>query len=357
MKLWQRYVLREQTKVFLFFLFLSFTLYAILDYSAHMDDFFKERHLQVMDLLTYYLAHFVKRLDLLLPLSLLMATIHVLTKMNLRREWLVLELSGLPRRTILLPCLWLILAMTAVSYLNTEFFLPQALRGIDTFHAAHFKHSHRARRSELIHLLILRDQSKLIYQSYDPEKNALFDVLWIRSLNDIWRMKFLSADPNHPDAEFVDHLVRSPSHVLEKVQSERHWHFDDLKWHPKMGEKSFIPFEYRSLTQLARLALHSPHVTPYEIPKIWTQLYTKAAVPWLSLLAFLGIVPFCLGEMRKSRLALTYGIGLFGLFAFSMLLDAAVILGEHGTVRPLIAIGLPFLLVGGPLTWRFFRAI
>ena len=87
-------------------------------------------------------------------------------------------------------------ACCILTYLNFEYFHPSALRHIEDFRVAHFPWQPYGQRRELIHLIPLKDDSKLIYQSFDKENNVLFDVLWIKSMDDVWRIKYLSADPS-----------------------------------------------------------------------------------------------------------------------------------------------------------------
>lgn len=355
MKLWQRYFFQEIFKVFFFFLFSFFFLYSLLEYSTHMDDFFKDKHFQIGELLGYYGNQFLKRADLLLPLALLIATIKVLTTLNTRREWMVLLVAGLSTRRLLQPFFAVAFLSCLFNFLNFEFLLPRALLQIDEFHATHFKHSHRAQRKELIHLLSLRDNSKLIYQSYDSEKDALFDVVWIRSPDDIWRMKFLSADPAKPIAQYVDHLTRNREGLLEKSESHELYRFNNLKWHPRMTGKSFIPFESRSLKNLFHLAFKDKSTTAYEFPKIITQLCFKSVIPFIAFIIVLFIAPICLTFSRHLNLFLIYALSLFGLLSCYMVMDSLVTLGENTVISPLIAAFLPLTILGVISTWNFLR--
>jgi len=350
MKIWRRYIFREIFKVFFFFLACFFSLYSLLDYSIHSSDFYS-----VSDFFGYYRDIFLKRADLLLPLALLIASIKVLTTMNARREWMVLQAGGIKTRKLLSPFFAAALLCSLFTWADFEFFLPSALQRIDDFHANPLKHSRRGKRRELIHLLTLKDNSKLIYQSYDAAKESLFDVLWIRSQDDIWRMKFLSANPATPTAEFVDHLKRNKDGFLEKVESFPKYHFIELKWRPNMLGKSIVPFEHRSIRQLYRLLMHARETTPYETPKIWTQLCYKIADPLLSFLLLLGLIPFCIAFSRSSPLFVIYAAGLFSLFAIYMFLDAAVIFGEHAVISPVASIFAPFILCATLFTWRFIK--
>lgn len=322
-----------------------------------MDDFFKDNQFQFLDLLRYYSNQFIKRADLLLPLALLIASIKVLSTLNTRREWMVLQVAGLKNRRLLRPFFAVAMFCSLFNLANFEFFLPKALAEIDEFHATHFKHSHRAQRKELIHLLSLKDNSKLIYQSFDASKGALFDVLWVRSADDIWRMKFLNANPNEPIAEYVDHLTRNNQGFLEKSESHDFYRFKDLKWQPTMTGNSFVPFENRSLKELYHLAFCSTTTTSYEYPKIITQLCFKCSIPLLAFAVVAAVAPACLAFSRQLNLFLVYALGLLGLLACYMIMDSMVTLGENSIISPLIAVFAPLTIIGTISTWKFLQKI
>jgi len=54
MKLYQRYLTKEVLKFFFLFLFTSYLLFSIFDYSMHLQAIVKSKNLLVSDLLIYY---------------------------------------------------------------------------------------------------------------------------------------------------------------------------------------------------------------------------------------------------------------------------------------------------------------
>jgi lipopolysaccharide export system permease protein len=354
-KIWERYFFRELLKVFFLFLFGFYFLYAVLDYSAHMQDFIKDRHIQFSDLCLYYLYQFIKRADLLLPLALLVSTIKVLCTFNARSELVAFQTAGLPLKTLLRPFFLLAAVCTLFNYVNFEFLAPKSLTFLDQFHDAHFKHSHRGKRKEPFHALYLKDGSKLVYQTYDATKDAFFDVLWIRSSDDIWRIKHLKADPNQPLAEHVDHLVRTKDGFFEKAESFDSQLLTQLKWQRDMTRNQFVPFENRSLSALYRLYFRKDSTSSYDGAQILTHFNFKLAMPLLSLLVVVACAPFCVRYSRKTSVFFIYALALFGFLAFFTLMDAAVILGENHVTSPLIAIFAPFALCSGAFIWKFAK--
>lgn len=353
MKHWQLYFFREIFKVFFFFLFGFFFLYSLIEYASHMDDFLKNETIEINATLLYYLNQFLKRLDFLLPMALLLSTIKVLTTLNIRNEWTVFQVAGLSTRKLLYPFFIVASLCTMFLWANFEYFLPTALKNIDEFRVNHFHGSHLTKRRELIHMIPLKDNSKLLYQSYLSEKHLLFDVLWIKSTSEIWRMKYLNSDPTNPTAYYVDHLVRSSSGILEKKESYPSLLLTDLKWHPRMARKGLVPFDQRKISDLIQL-VKDRKVAPYEIPKIKTALLFKIGIPLLAPLIVMGLAPVCLFFSRHRSLFLIYAVALFGLFAFYMLVDSLTTLSDHGLFSPLLATLFPLSILASVLGWRFW---
>lgn len=343
-RIWQRYLLKEIFKIFSLFLGCFFFLYSLIDYSLHMQDFIVDKTIQVSHIITYYLFQFIKRASLLLPLSLLIATLKTLFTMNAKGELIALQASGLSLRKILSPFFFLATLSMLFNLISSEWILPSSLNYLDQFRENHFKHSHRGNRKEPIHVLTLKDRSKIIYRLEDREKKLFCDVFWVRSSDEIWRMQSLSSDPKQPIGFFVDHLLRNPEGYLEKQESFDTYHFSDFKWEKDRIGKGQIPLENRKISQLYRL-LFDPKITSnYERGEILTHLLFKCMSPLISFIVILAAAPFCLKHSRQLPIFFTYTICLFGFVAFFALMDAAVILGENQVLPPSFSILFPVLV-------------
>ncbi|MCK4935100.1 MAG: LptF/LptG family permease, partial [Simkaniaceae bacterium] len=77
-KIWQRYLFLSLLKVFFLILLGFFLLYTLMDYSLHMQEFTNASSASFNKIIVYYGLQFIKRLELLLPLTLLISSIHIL---------------------------------------------------------------------------------------------------------------------------------------------------------------------------------------------------------------------------------------------------------------------------------------
>jgi lipopolysaccharide export system permease protein len=352
--IWERYFFKEILKIFSLFLFSFFFLYALLDYSTHMQDFTRDSAIQFSDILIYYTHQFIKRASLLIPLGLMVASIKVLSSLNQSRELVALQTAGLKLNTLLKPFLIFAAAASLFNYASAEFFLPSSLNYADDFHRSHFRHSFRGYRKEPMHVLHLKDQSRLIYQTYNSEKDLFFDVIWLISPEEIWRMKYLKADPKDPVGYFVDHLKRRQDGLMEKAASFENYRFEALKWRQEMTQKGHVPIENKSLSDLVSL-FYKKGVSSYAKPEILTQFLFKSVTPLLPLLAVIAVAPFCVQYSRKTPLFFIYAAALFGFLSIFALLNAGVILGENQVLHPLVAILLPFCCIASLFGWNFAK--
>lgn len=354
-KIWQRYLLAQFFKVFFLFLAGFFLLYSVLDYSTHMQDFIKDKRIQVTDLFLYYGYQFIKRSDLLLPLALLVAVIKVLTTLNTSRELIALQAAGLRIKTIFRPFFLVALVCSLFVLISEEWILPQSLNYLDKFRETHFRHSFKGKRKDPFFVLHLKDNSKLVYKEYLLDKEIFFDVFWIRSFDDIWRIKELRADPKNPIGKYVDHLTRNNDGFFEKKESFETCRIPTLKWQTNLPRKGIIPMENRKISQLYRLLFVNDATTKYQAGEIATHFYYKIAIPWVSFLALIGISPYCIRYTRTSSGLILYATGVFSLIAFFMLIDACAILGENQKIYPLAAIALPFVLSLLCCGWKYAK--
>jgi lipopolysaccharide export system permease protein len=356
--IWKRYLLHEILKVFFLFLSCFFFLYALIDYSMHMQDFIVDKRIQISHIVIYYFFHFIKRADLLIPMALLISTLKVLFALNSRGELIALQASGLPRKKILRPFFFIGLVCVLFNLLSSELLLPSSLNFLDKFRQEHFKHYNRTgKRKEPVHVLRLKDRSKIIYQMVDPEKKLFQDVFWVRSVDEIWRMHSLSVDPENPIGFYVDHLKRDSEGNFEKVESFDQYRFAKFRWQPDPTGKGYTPLENRRLSELLHLLIQKTETTAYEYPQILTHFLFKAAMPFLSLLIVAAGAPFCLQYSRNPPIFLTYAIALFSFVAFFALMDAAVILGENLVVSPYLAILMPIGLCWIAFSFKYRKSI
>jgi len=347
-KIWQRYLLRQIGTTFLFILICLFVVFILLDFSIHGVRFLKRGATDGIDIFIYYFRLFAMHLELFLPLTFLLTTLKVLFDLNHHFELVALQMAGLSRKTLLRPFFLFAALLSLVCYINSQWFAPDAILSAQTFKTLHSKTKKRAPRSPL-QSIALPDDSELVYQSFDAEKQELFDVFWVRSSEDIWHMKFLRIDISPPQGHFIDHLIRKER--LEKSESFDARPFPELPMNPDTKPKAFIPFESRSLTTL----LHEAIYASSNKASVRTHLQYKLALPLLSLLGLLAIAPLTMRFSRDRPTLLIVALSLFGFLALKTLFDSLLILGENQVLPSWVAMWLPLLALFAYSIKRFAK--
>lgn len=354
--LWQRYFLREILKVFFLFLSCFCLLYILIDYSMHMQEILKNKSLSLLELIYYYAMILSKRCDLLLPLSILIATVKVLTSLNHKNELLALQTGGISLHALTRPFFFVGLLCVGMNYLNFEILTPKSLHYIDSFEQTFLKKRKLSKKpTPSIQALLLEDGSHFLYQSYDPIQKEFFDVFWIHSIDKLYHMKTLSLSPAFPLGTYVDLMKRNEQGRIQKVFSYPTYSFETLSLDLNMQNTLDRPIENRSISELFQIAQENSLYRHDSQEAIQTHLYFKILIPWLPIFVLIGAIPFCVHSTRHLPTFIIFSLTIFGYIAFFTIMDACVILGETQVITPfwaIFSVPIAFLALFGI---RFFR--
>lgn len=357
LKIWQRYFLKEVLKVFLLLITSFYGLYVLIDYSSRAGSF---RHLNLTsyEVFLYYLYTFVQRLDILIPFALLVSTIRTLINLNIQNELVALLAGGIKIRSILFPFLILGLFFTSTVFINSEFFLPKAMQGIRQIEDSNSLQD-KSRENLMVQTIPLQDRSSIIYQNFDSANRQFFDVYWLRSIDDIYHMKYLtinSDDENHLTGKFVDHLKRNSSGQLAVKESFPIRSFPEITFSTEQLLETLLPPNDQPLSKLWGQLPPIQGLLSDKEAQILTSFHHKLALPWLSILAVIGPIPFCLMFTRHLPVFFIYICSIFWLLSFYLLMNAALVIGQSQVIHPLAAIWPPIALTALFFYWRFIRS-
>lgn len=359
-KIWERYFLWEVCKSTLFFLFCFYGLYVLIDYASHSASFHRHHiKFQWLEVALYYFCEFAKRVEVLLPFALLIATIRTLSALNVHNELIALMSSGISMRTLMRPFVFLGLFCTFLMYLNIEIILPIAMKELKLIDDRRELQKAKHRQKAAAQHLSLEDESTVIFQRYDSSQNFFFDAYWIRSIDDVYRIKYLY--PNNltedriPTGKFVDHLVRDAQGQLVVMETLDTKAFPNMRFNDQILLETITSPEEESLSELWNKLPEAKPILNEKESRILSAFYQKLAMPWLCLLAIMGAAPFCVRITRNLPIFFIYAGSIFGLVAVYLILDAAVLLGERQALAPFWAIWPVFALIAFPLSWRFVR--
>ncbi|MBS0627023.1 MAG: LptF/LptG family permease, partial [Verrucomicrobia bacterium] len=268
-----------------------------------------------------------------------------------------LQASGLPLKKIFKPFFLLAVFCSFIGYCNEEVFIPKfSTHFTDPKHSRTKNPLKKLKRKQFT-MLSLADSSKLIYQNFDAEKDVFFDVYWIASFQDIWKMKYLNSNPEQPIGYYVDHIVRNKEGFLEKIESFEEKLIPSLKWNVELLNKKQSSVKHQKISQLTRLILANRGGSLHFRGEIETHLFHKLAMPLLSFLVLIGVIPFCVRYTRTPPLFMIYGPAIFSFVVFFTLTNAMTIIGENHVLPPYIAVFSPFILSLGLTCKKFYKLL
>lgn len=355
MKLWERYFVRELSKLVLLLLLCSYIIYSIMDYSLR-SKLFTGAEIPTSDLLIYYGWQFITRFDLLLPLALMLSTIRVLTSLNVHSELVALLAGGVRIRRLMRPFVVAALLFVLLIYANDEWVYPIAATSIERFEEQHIHHSSSSRKRSL-NVIRLDDNSKLLYQHYDLSKKRLFDTFWVRSPSEIYRAKEIYPHLTPPLGRYVDHLTRSEEGEYLCVGHYPELSLDEMAFNRGDLFAALAPAVNLSLTDLWRSRPERGQPLSDRDAQIETYLFKKLAMALLAVLAVLGPAPFCVRFGRRQPIFLIYGLSILSFVSFLTTMGAVEILGEEHVFSPALVMWTPVILCLALLAWPMRRLL
>jgi lipopolysaccharide export system permease protein len=352
--IWERYFLREMGKCFLLFLLSFYALYVLIDYSNHSHSF-QHYRFSFFELMRYYGHEFVVRMNVLVPFALLISCVKTLCSLNMHHELIALMASGIRLKRLLFPFIAFSLFFTGLIYLNGEIFQPNAMK----YHEQLDHQRARVKKTKYhyphIQQLMLKDGSSLIFQRYDPLAHEFFDLYWVRSIDDIYRIRDLKLQDAGAVGLGVEHLQRDPEGALKLTERFDQKQLPDLLFDQHALSESAATPEVLSLSQMHKKLADFEAILSEKDARLVTAYYYKLAIPWLCLLAVLAPAPFCISYTRTLPIFFIYALSLFGLVGFYLIMNAAVVLGERQVIDPALAIWCPFCLFFTFFALRFYR--
>lgn len=357
MTTWEKYFYKKIISTALLFLLVFYGLYVLIDYSSHLSGaHYHHSMLKPLELLLHYFAEFALRADLLLPFALLIATIHTLTQLNIHSELISLLASGHSMFRLMRPFLVSGLVVVMLLYANHEWVIPRAAREVQTLNK-----KYKVRKEKTSHLIAaqslkLEDGTHIIYREFDPALKKFYEVYYIPTIDEVWRIGELNPFDGIPQGTFVDHFQRDVHGNLQPIDSAENKTFPNLHFQEASLKAILIDIEDLPLSKLYQESPAEKNAEEDEkSARMVTALYRKLALPWLALLAVIGPAPFCVRFSRKLNLFLIFTAGIFGLAGLYLFFDAATVLGERQVIAPSLAILWPMALFLSFFMYRFIR--
>ena len=226
--------------------------------------------------------------------------------------------------------------------MNTEIFQP--LGSLYNTQLDQARAKAKQKKYNLVQQITLEDNSLLIYEKYDEETKKFYDIFWVRSIDDIYRMKTLSPYTPTPIGNNVEHLQRNNEGHLILKEKKTEMALNDLHLKQEKLLDTLKQPETLSLSTLYHKIQGKGQSLNQKEALILTTFYYKLVLPFLPLIVVMATTPFCIQFNRSQPIFLIYLFSIFGLVLFYLIMDAALVLGEKQTLSAAVAIFTPFLI-------------
>lgn len=344
--IWERYLAGEVLKIFSLFLLCFYGLYVLIDYSSHTGHFLTFHNGETIGyILEYYLHIFFTKMGLLFPLGLLIATVRALCQLNTNRELVALLSGGISLHRLLRPFLFLGFLLTILVYANEQFLTPLSEKKLKELEEVYKIEKRKKKKMPLVRSLLLKDQTKFLFQTYQNATQSFFDAYWIKSPSEIFRFQSLFPHEEVPRGVQVDRLRRNQEGVWEHVESFAEKTFPEIAFDREILYGTVTAETDFSLTELWHLLPRRRGSYDERESVLLATFYWKMAIPWLCLFVVILPAPFCVRFHRHLPTFLIYLGSLFGLIAFYLFLDALTVLAKRQVFAPFWAIFPLFFLV------------
>lgn len=338
MKVLDRYILKEFSKIFILIIVSLICLYLVVDFFERIR-MFLSNHATVYQMASYFLFNIPMILSQMIPATFLLSTLLTFGILSKNSEITAMKANGVSLYRISLPIIILSVFVCIFAFLLNEFITPYTNQK-----AKHIKLIEVQKRESLGTF----KQNQIWYKGKNGIYNfAIFD-LQTATLKGI-RINYLDRDMNltrRIDAKeaqwengkwlFRDLLITTfpedtfPS--LERVSSK----IIDLPEKPSdftIVQKDTEEMGFWELKQF----IEKIRSEGYDVTRYMADLHGKIAFSLVSvILAFLG-VSFSLKSERSGGIAQSIGVGIIIGFSYWIVFAFSISLGRSGSVPPILA--------------------
>ncbi len=358
MRLLDRYLLRELLPALASCLGGFLIFWIAFDLFSDMDEFQKAR-LSPLQVSSYYVLRLPELLSVVLPVSLLLATLYALTQHTRHHELTAIRSAGVGVWRMLLPHLLVGVFCSVVLLVANETEFAEGMTASKQ-HFAHRMRSGTAGDIKNINFANARDGRVWHIGRFAPLTREVHDVdiKWklaeggsrhLTASHGVWRRNaWVFTNVNEFIYQSAADAIAEPRSVPELRVEELRETPDQilavLKVSGLTGSQAAKSAEL-SLREIANYRRFFPELRAGERALLETQWQARLASPWTCLVVVLVAIPFAAASGRRN-VFVGVASSVFVVFSYFILMRFGLALGTAGVVPPPAAAWGPNLLFG-----------
>jgi lipopolysaccharide export LptBFGC system permease protein LptF len=351
----QRHLFLRQTKLFLVFIALLILTYTLLDFCTKAADFSDASAMNYLFMLRFYGSEFSKRAHLFIPICFTLSMLLQFMRLSKTKELVALLCSGISYKKVLTPY-WVFASLLSLGLLlNRQYIIPPTRDFLESYRNDHVRALKKDKNTEdQIFTLVLKDDSKLIYQNYDAKTKRYFDLFWIVSPQRILRIKYLDETESGYKARFVDELCRNSLGTIQKKHSFKELNLSH-EWLVGAHFDKNLPIQTQNFNQMTKGAFSNDYL--FSKDEVLTEFFFNLIMCLSPLWIVLMQAPFLTSYSRQIPVLFYVGSQLLFFFCISTILDGFSILAQKSIISPWLLLFSPSFFGSGYLIYRYRKKI
>lgn len=342
MKLLDKYILREYLKAVIFCVFGFCMIFVLWDLLGHVSKLISAKATFMM-VVKYYIYFLAPALPMLIPASLLIATLYTLWQMTRTSQIIAMRACGISLLRIMAPFLWIGTALSILTTVVNETMFSGVAMWAESYRTNRYVESDNqiVQNRQYFNSIERRWWQITSFDLKNPKK--LLQVQIIQERQDGTKEKEITADK----AEWIEgewwffnvglRDFNSEGNPIGKATSAPESKcgivFPELTEKPSDMIPAMKPMEYLSAYEIWQYIRKNPNLSRKARGEARYDLHNRLAMPWACLVVTLFAVP---AGTKGSRQSILSGILLAMIFflGFYALSQIGLLLGKQRQIAP-----------------------
>ncbi len=355
MRILDKYIAKYFVMPLLYCLMVFIVLYVIIDLFGRLDEILRQ-NIHIPILLEYYMSMMPLIIIQTAPVASLISTIYVLGALNKYGEITAMRSAGISIHRILLPFIYIGLAMTVLIFAVSEKILPEAMKKAESLQENYMDKVNKNKlvnKKMISNIAIYGKNNRLIFiDNFDPSsKTAAGITILQQDKKDNVSLKINAHQAKWQDEKWFfsnilmyklddkGAVVGSPEFFQEKVINMEK---------PKDLISKGANYEYMNFHDLRNYIKNFSETSPKLITRLRVDLHQKISLPFASLVVILLGAGFALKIKQRGKASALLGIGMSIVlgFIYYAFMASCIALGKSGILPVVLSAHLANVLFG-----------